>query len=153
MIEPLDPGTLPARCRISDARQMVYEAIGCLHSGAFRASIESIWIAVVYDLFGKLRELALSGDAKAREYISKIDEAVNKHDIRASQEIEAYIQGVARDDFDLITAIEYDDLNRLHEDRHRCAHPSLNQPEDMYSPPPEYPGRFICLISYPFPSA
>jgi hypothetical protein len=32
-----------------------------------------VWVAVVYDIFGKVRELAQAGDAAAVEYIKEVD--------------------------------------------------------------------------------
>lgn len=137
MLYPVDVDLLPYRCRNTDAKQMIFEAVGCFHAGAFRAAIVITWIAVVYDLFGKLRELSLSGDRKARDLIEKIDIALHAGDKKTALRIEQEILEIALKRFELITALEYADLERLYQDRHKCSHPSLNQPEDIYKPSPE----------------
>lgn len=132
-----DPELLPARCREPNARRLVLDAVRSHQAGAVRSAIVSIWIAVVYDLFGKLRELSQSGDGGAREFVEKIDRAVNGHDIAEAQRIEATILEDARDRFELLSHSETEDLERLRSDRHRCAHPSMNRPEEMYVPAAE----------------
>jgi len=132
-----DPDMSPGRCRDPNARQLILEAVRSHQTGAQRAAIVSIWIAVVYDLFGKLRELAQAGDANAQKTVEEIDRAVNDHNVTSAQKIEAGILKEARDKFGLLTANEHHDLERLYEDRHRSAHPSLNRPEEIYVPTPE----------------
>ena len=44
---------------------------------------------------------------------------------------------VARDKFELISPLEFIDLERLQEDRNRCAHPSLTSDDQAYSPSAE----------------
>jgi hypothetical protein len=132
-----DPDLLHLRCRDPNARQLILEAIRSHQAGAQRAAIVSIWIAVVYDIFGKLRELAQTGEPNAQAAVVGIDRAVDEHDIVAAQRVESTALQLARDKFGLLSANEYMDLERLYDDRHRCAHPSLNRPEEMYVPSAE----------------
>lgn len=132
-----DPDLLPGRCRDPNAQQLTREAVRSHQTGAQRAAVVSIWIAVVYDVFGKLRELAQAGDPAARKWVEDLDRAITSHDITFAQKLEASILNDARDKFGLLSANEHNDLERLYEDRHRCAHPSLNRPEEIYSPSPE----------------
>jgi hypothetical protein len=52
------------RCRTEEARTYVAEAVACYKAGAYRSCIVATWIAVVYDLIAKVRELASGGDAE-----------------------------------------------------------------------------------------
>ena len=66
MIESLaDIEALLLRCRSEQSKEYVSEAVLCYRSGAYRAAIVGTWIAVVFDLMDKIRELALSGDGAA----------------------------------------------------------------------------------------
>jgi hypothetical protein len=132
-----EPEVLPSRCRDPNARRLLREAVGCYQAGAHRAAVVSTWIAVVYDLFGKLRELAQAGDANAIAKVAEIEKAVDTHNVCLAQSIESTILTIAKGEFELVSSNEHDDLLRLYEDRHRCAHPSLNRAEEIYSPPPE----------------
>jgi hypothetical protein len=53
-----DLDELVISCRTEEARAYVSEAVACYKAGAFRACIVATWIAVVYDLLAKIRELA-----------------------------------------------------------------------------------------------
>jgi hypothetical protein len=44
------------------ARSYLREAVDCYNAGLYRAAIVTTWVAVVFDLIEKIRELALSGD-------------------------------------------------------------------------------------------
>ncbi|MEH6462250.1 hypothetical protein [Chitinimonas sp. JJ19] len=47
---------------------------------------------------------------------------------------------VAKDKFELLSSIEFDDLYRLQVGRNRCAHPSINIDDEAYSPSAELAG-------------
>lgn len=81
MIESLsDIEALAVRCNSEQSKGYIAEAISCYRSGAYRAAIVSTWIAVIFDLIDKIRELALQGDGTAKTlearhegYIQQID--------------------------------------------------------------------------------
>jgi hypothetical protein len=56
-------------CRSDGAKMHIQEAILAYKAGAFRASIVSTWIAVVFDFVDKIRELALAGSKNAKNWI------------------------------------------------------------------------------------
>lgn len=116
---------------------MFEEALACYRAGAFRACIVSTWLSVVYDVMSKLRELALAGDRAAAAQVAELDQIVREHNTDQSLAFERGILKLARDDFELVSHNEHLDLERLREDRHRCAHPSLNQPGEVYRPSAE----------------
>jgi len=90
----VDIETLMLRCRADRAREYVQEAILCYRAGAYRSAIVNSWIAVVFDLIDKVRELALTGDAAAvaingqyEIYLAQI-EAGNDQGIKNALEFE-----------------------------------------------------------------
>ena len=125
------------KCRDEQAREYISEAIASYRSGAFRACIVTTWIAVVYYIIGKLRELASSGDAAAQAEVQKLENIVISHDVKSALGFESGILNLAKNSFSLLTQNEFNDLERLREDRQRCAHPSLNSIDQPYSPPAE----------------
>jgi hypothetical protein len=128
---------LIVRCRDEQAREHIAEAVASYRAGAFRACIVTTWIAVVYDIINKIRELAYADDAAAQAELTKLESIVKSHDIRAALSFESSVLTLAKDTFSLLTQNEFNDLARLHDDRQRCAHPSLNSVEQPYSPPAE----------------
>ncbi len=133
----VDLDELVLRCRDEQARQYIAEAVACYRAGAFRACIVMTWTAVIFDFLHKLRELELSGDANAAQQLQQFENIQTNHDIRRSLEFERQMLRRARDDFELISHTEYTDLERLRDDRNRCAHPSLQVSGDPYQPTAE----------------
>ena len=131
MLADLDE--LILRCRDERARSYIAEAVGCYRASAFRSAIVATWVAVCYDIIDKLRDLALAGDRGAEEIIEKVDAARRANDFAKTLRLERELIDVARDRFELISHLEHIDLARLREDRNRCAHPSLNSDEAMFS--------------------
>lgn len=132
-----DLDALVLRCRDAKARSYIAEAVSCLKAGAFRASIVVTWVAVVHDLLAKLEQLALAGDKNAQTKIDEFHRIVGAGDVKASLDFERTILDVARDEFELFGPLAHVDLVRLRDDRHRCAHPSMIDPETDYQPSPE----------------
>ena len=69
-----DLDELVISCRTEEARSYVSEAVACYKAGAFRACIVAAWIAVVYDLLAKIKELALGGDLEAQRITAEVAE-------------------------------------------------------------------------------
>ena len=128
---------LVLRCRTERAKSHISEAVACYRSRAFRACVVTSWIAVVYDFIDKLRELELSGDNAAKQLLEKIETFRSDHDLNGALEFERNVLALAQEKFELLTPIEFEDLERLRLDRHRCAHPSLQSVEQIYSPTAE----------------
>ena len=132
-----DLDALVLRCRDAKARSYIAEAVTCVKAGAFRASIVVTWVAVVHDLLAKLEQLALASDNNAQAKVDQFRHIVNTGDVKASLEFERTILDVARDEFELFGALAHVDLSRLRDDRHRCAHPSMLDPDTDYQPAAE----------------
>ena len=138
-----DLDELILRCKTIQSREYITEAVSCYRVGAYRAVIVNTWIAIVYDLIDKFRELSISGDAAAKDLINnfenfqkQIDEG-NKQAIKSALEFERDILSIAKEKMDFFDKQQYIDLCRLKEDRHRCAHPSFHRVEEPYKPSAE----------------
>jgi len=139
----VDIETLTLRCRAERAREYVQEAILCYRAGAYRSAIVNAWIAVVFDLVDKVRELALSGDANASDintryeaYLAQI-EAGNDQGVKSALEFERTIVATCRDRLQFFNHQQIRDLERLREDRHQCAHPSFQRAGEPFRPSAE----------------
>ncbi len=137
MLTQVDIEDLVQRCRNTNARAYIKEAVDCYRIGAYRACVITTWIALVYDFIDKLRELALAGDKAAARRVDEFDKIQNKRDTEAALKFEREVLTVAKDEFELITIQEMADLSRLFEDRNRCGHPNLNRDNEVYAPPAE----------------
>lgn len=138
MASPLsDLDELVLRCRSEAAKSYITEAVKCYRGGAFRSAIISCWIAIVFDAVDKFRALALSGDAAAKLHVEAFDRARTTADIAASLKFEKGILAACLDEFELISTIEHLDLERLREDRNRCAHPSMTIDGEAFIPSAE----------------
>ena len=135
----VDLDELVLKCRDDKAREYIWEAIASYKSGAFRSAIVSTWIAVVYDIVSKLNELELTGDKKAKKHLEDYEKIVagGESKLKEALDFERGILEMAATDFDLLTSNELLDLNRLKEDRNRCAHPSMQAIGNVYVPSPE----------------
>lgn len=127
-----DLDELILHCRGTNARSYVGEAVSCYKAGAYRSAIVATWIAVLYDFVDKLRELEMAGDANARSRIAEFENARQSSDWKASLEFERSLIGLARDEFELLSPPQAEDLERLANDRNRCAHPSMTSAEEPY---------------------
>jgi hypothetical protein len=134
-LEDLDELTL--RCRDQKARLYIAEAVSSYRSGAFRSAIVATWIAVCFDVIEKLRELALAGDKEAERHVQDLDTTRRTGDLTRALKFERELLDLAKDKFDLLSPLEYIDLDRLQADRNRCAHPSLTSDDQAYSPSAE----------------
>jgi hypothetical protein len=135
MLTDLDE--LVTKCPDPRSRKYISESVKCYKTGAYRSAIVSCWIAVVFDLVDKIREISASGDQAASALINKFDEARRKHDISESLKFEKELLPNSKDKFEFLSPIEYTDLQRLLEDRNRCAHPSLVSDTEVFEPTAE----------------
>jgi hypothetical protein len=138
MASPLsDLDELVLKCRDEKAKSYIKESVSCYKSGAFRSAIVSTWIAVSFDIIDKLRDLSLAGDKEAEKQLEEFEKARKAGDISRSLQFERDILKTARDQLKLISHIEYIDLERLQQDRNRCAHPSMTSDGEIFSPSAE----------------
>jgi hypothetical protein len=124
-------------CRDEKARAYINEAVSCYRAGAFRASIVVTWISVCYDIIDKLKEISLSGDKEAFATINAVEEARGRNDVSFLLKFEKNILEIAEKKFELLSKSERIDLERLQDDRNRCAHPSMISEDQSFNPPGE----------------
>lgn len=155
MASPLsDLDELVLKCRDQKAKSYIKEAVACYKAGAFRSAIVSTWIAVSFDILDKLKELSLAGDKEAEKQIEAFEKARRIGDIANSLKFERDILTICRDKLELISPVEFIDLDRLQEDRNRCAHPSMTADGEVFNPSAELARMHIRsavehLLQYP----
>lgn len=124
-------------CHDEKARSYFVEAIASYRAGAMRASIISTWIAVCFDFIDKVRQLDLQGDAAASVIAKKLHASQQGNNFVEALAFERDILENAWTILGLISNSEHRDLSRLYEDRHRCAHPSMNAEGEIFQPTAE----------------
>jgi polyhydroxyalkanoate synthesis regulator phasin/uncharacterized protein YjgD (DUF1641 family) len=138
-----DIEALAGKCRSEQSKIYVSEAIKCYRGGAYRAAIVSTWVAVVFDLIDKVRELSLAGDGEAKKIEEKYEnymQQIAKNDpkaIKQATDFERNILETCKDKLEFFDAQQMIDMKRLKEDRNRCAHPSFQTVGVPYSPSAE----------------
>lgn len=129
----IDLDELIVRCRDKQARKFIQEAVACYRAGAFRSCIVAIWNAVVFDFLHKLRELELLGDGQASKLLQKFETLrSSQNKFKELWQFESDIPNLALTPFELISNVEKSDIERLFEDRSRCAHPSMTSLEEPF---------------------
>ncbi len=136
-LQPIDVDDLLSSCRADNAKRAFGEAVAAYRAGAYRACIVVTWTAVVFDYVGKLRELELAGNGEAEKALVAWEGARKANDIPTALRLEELLLEEAEKRFELLTPIERADLERLRQDRHRCAHPSLLTLDEPYQPSAE----------------
>ncbi len=128
----IDLDELIVRCRDKQAKQFIKEAVACYKAGAYRSCIVATWNAVVFDFLHKLRELQLLGDKEASQLSEKFEKLSSEKKVRELWQFESDIPKKALQPFELISNVEMSDIERLFEDRSRCAHPSMTSLEEPF---------------------
>ncbi|MFB2973828.1 hypothetical protein ACE1CD_33105 [Aerosakkonema sp. BLCC-F183] len=129
----IDLDELILRCRDKLSRKFIQEAVSCYRAGAFRSCIVATWNAVVFDFLHKLRELELLGDKEAANLLKEFDKLRGSgKQFRELWKFESDIPEIALTKFELISTVEKSDIERLFEDRSRCAHPSMTSLEEPF---------------------
>ncbi|WP_055535425.1 hypothetical protein [Streptomyces graminilatus] len=123
-----------------EVRPVVQEAHRCYASGAARAAIVLTWTAVCADLIHKAEILKDQGESDARGLVEDVERAQRPGQADAVN----IMLGVERSVLDIAEKLELIDrtqkmqLERLREDRHLCAHPSLRPLGELFEPTTEY---------------
>ena len=124
-------------CSDPRSRTYIQEAVNCYKAGAYRSAVVACWIAVAFDLIDKLRTIAATGDKAAGQWIEKFDRARQENDLAVSLELERNLVADVCTKFEFISPVEKIDLERLRDDRNRCAHPSHVSDTQVFTVPPE----------------
>ncbi len=134
--------------RIRDHRSRTYytEALRAYRSGAYRAAISAAWVALVFDILLKYRELAATGDAEAIAFTGDWDKAIASNDVAKLLENERRLLEHAKTKMGIINLQERRLLQRLYEDRHLCAHPAFAAEDKLFEPTDELVRTHIVSI-------
>ncbi len=133
----IDLDELVLRCKDKVTQEYIKEAVACYKAGAFRSCIISTWNAVAFDYLYKLRQLELTGDGQAKDELQKFQDYSSSKNFRKLWDFETNIPKNAQEKYEFISLIEREDLERLNEDRSRCAHPSILSIEEPFQATPE----------------
>lgn len=149
----LDLDELILRCRDDRARTYIAEAVACYKAGAYRSAIVSTWIAVAFDIVDKVLELAATGDKAATALASELEKNIEANDYQKALVLERSLLIKSRDEFEIISQQEYLELERLQQDRHRCAHPTRSSATQIFAPSAELARLHIrnaveCLLEH-----
>jgi hypothetical protein len=138
------------RCRPGASKSYAEEALAAYRVGAYRSSIVTTWIAVVFNIIEKMREAALFGNKEVKEKLAEFDQwqeqiaAGNKAVLPRALGFERDILDYAHNKLEFIDGQQLLDLNRLQEDRNRCAHPTLQRDGVPYQPTGEVARAHLC---------
>jgi hypothetical protein len=138
MIVDLDEHLL--KCRAGASRSYAEEALAAYRAGAYRSSIVTTWIAVVFNIIEKMREVALFGNAEIKQKLAEFEQwqeqiaTGNRSVLAQALAFERDILAYTHTKLEFIDAQQLLDLSRLQEDRNRCAHPTFQRDGVPYQP-------------------
>lgn len=133
----VDLDILLTRIRHPQSKVYFLDAVKAYKAGALRGALTSAWVALVYDLIAKYRELSAMGDAAATAFLQSWDNATVSGDIAKLLQLEGGILEDATANTQVVNRIARTHLERLREDRHLCAHPAFSAEADLFQPSPE----------------
>lgn len=118
-----------------EVKELVKEVIGCYSQGFYRASIISLWNAIVYDSFKKAKYLiGIMNDSKSEELLKSINNMiVSKNFAKELGLIKEFLQ----DKLQMINKHDVERLEQIQKLRNYCSHPSFAEDEKIYTPYPE----------------
>lgn len=121
--------------RDTEIKQYTSEAINCYYSKSYRAAIIMIWIASVLDLYKKIEYIYHTfNDAGAKAVLESIEKSRQQG---KAIDWEKQILTQAKDEVKIINKEQYQRLLRIEEDRHKCAHPVMDDEGLLYLPTAE----------------
>lgn len=133
----VDLDILITRIREPRSRTYFLDAVKAYKAGALRAALSSAWVAVLYDLLSKYRELSNWGDREATAYLDKWDQATKNKNRVGLVRLESNLISHAASEIQLLDRIAETHLERFREDRNLCAHPAFHTEEELFEPSPE----------------
>ncbi len=133
----VDLDILLTRIRHPQSKVYFLAAVKAYKAGALRGALTSAWVALVYDLIAKYRELSAMGDAAATAFLQSWDNATAGGDVAKLLQLEGGILEDATANTQVVNRIARTHLKRLREDRHLCAHPAFSAEADLFEPSPE----------------
>ncbi|MFD7529354.1 hypothetical protein ACFV8E_17425 [Streptomyces sp. NPDC059849] len=123
-----------------DLRPLVREAYRCYSSGSARGAIVLTWTAVCADLIAKAQILHEEGESHAKAMVTDVERAQSSEESEAIPimlSLEKTLLDTA-EKLELIDFTQRKQLERIRDDRHLCAHPSIRPLGELYEPTMEY---------------
>ncbi|MGW2113229.1 hypothetical protein [Streptomyces sp. NPDC001948] len=123
-----------------DLRPLVSEAYRCYVSGSARGAIVLTWTAVCADLIAKAQILHEEGESHAKDLVADVERAQGSAEtvaIPIMLTLEKTLLDTA-EKLELIDFTQRKQLERIRDDRHLCAHPSIRPLGELYEPTTEY---------------
>ncbi len=133
----VDLDILLIRIREPATKKYFSDAVRSYKAGALRPAISAVWVAIVYDLLAKYRELAAIDDGAARDFIAEWDTATQNTNVEKLLKLEGAILDHATTKTQIINSVAKRQLERLRDDRHLCAHPAFSTEAQLFEPTPE----------------
>lgn len=133
----IDIDILTSTIRNPASKKYFLDSIRSYKAGALRASLTSAWVALVYDLIAKYRELSANGENSAATFIQTWDNANVNQDLKKLLELEKDILSHATNTTQILNTMDFRQLSRLREDRHLCAHPAYSAEAELFEPSAE----------------
>lgn len=125
--------------RNKDIRKYFSETIDCYEIGAYRATLQSLYSVVLYDLVYKLLDLRDEyEDRKASAILSEIEPGLRYNSSDSQWEKDLLKKLHSEADFELIDNDVNSTLKTLKEKRNLSAHPSFNGSEEIFYPSREF---------------
>lgn len=119
-------------------RTLAEEAVRCLRNGAHRASVVTIWSAIVYDAIRKIEFLHGLGEARVSEAHTRVVSIQANQSTAAKiailQRLEDEILDILKSQMQLLSDAELVALQSLKSERNLCAHPSFDIEGQPYTP-------------------
>ncbi|MBB5152543.1 hypothetical protein [Saccharopolyspora phatthalungensis] len=123
-----------------DVRPLVQEAYRCYVSGSARGAIVLTWTAICADLIAKAQILHEEGEGEAADLVSQVEKAQSSEESEAIPimlNLEKTLLAIT-EKLELIDFTQRKQLERIRDDRHLCAHPSIRPLGELYEPTMEY---------------
>lgn len=136
-----------SKCKDSNSKMYIDEAIKCYNANAYRACINYTWLAVFTNILYKVKQLSELDNANAKSMIDNFETIVKENNITNFLKFEREILEEIPKNFKFIDAITLIDLKRLQEDRNRCSHPSFYKSSDEVYQPSAYLARHYLMVS------
>ena len=133
----VDLDILLTRIRQPQSKVYFLDAVKAYKAGALRGALTSAWVALVYDLIAKYREISAMGDVAATAFLLSWDNATAAGDVAKLLQLEGGILEDATANTQVVNRIARTHLDRLREDRHLCARPAFSAEADLFEPSPE----------------
>lgn len=130
----IDLDVLLISIRNGQSKSYFLDAVRAYKAGALRAALTSAWVALVYDLIAKYRELSAMGDAAAAKFLQDWDNATVAGDVKKLLQLEASVIDDATKNTQVVNQLAGKHLARLREDRHLCAHPAFSAEAELFEP-------------------